>query len=151
MDELSRPLAVPFFFFGTLMDIDVLARVVGRRVRPSEFEPALLWGQRRHQVRNAPYPVLRPHRDSHVRGVLFQPRSWDERLRVDHFESGEYEADILRVQAGTRMVDALCYLDLADVFEVEPQDWSLHHFRAVVKPDYLAQCDAWMADYVALT
>jgi hypothetical protein len=150
MDELSPALDLPFFFFGTLMDRDVLGRVVDRPIAPAEMTEAWLWGYRRHAARNVPYPVLRPHRACHVKGWLFQPRSFDERARVDHFESEEYEPSIMRVQAGTRMVTAYGYLDLADVFDVLDEDWSLHWFQAVEKPWYLPACDRWMADYAAL-
>ncbi len=142
--------ALPFFFFGTLMDVDVLSRVVARKVAPAELAEGWLWGYRRHAARNAPYPVLRPHAACHVRGWLFQPRNPDERARVDHFESEEYEPAVMRVQYGTRMVAALCYVDLADVFDVLDEDWSLHHFQTVEKPTYLEACDRWMADYAAL-
>jgi gamma-glutamylcyclotransferase (GGCT)/AIG2-like uncharacterized protein YtfP len=145
----ARP-ELPFFFFGTLMDADVLARVTARPVVPAEMREAWLWGYRRHAARNAPYPVLRPHAACHVKGWVFHPRSADERARIDHFESEEYAPEVLRVQEGTRMVAALCYLDLDDVFDVLEEDWSLHHFQTVEKPHYLEACDGWMADYAAL-
>lgn len=147
MAEPTSTPGLPFFFFGTLMDIDVLSRVVARPVAPVEMAEGWLWGYRRHAARNAPYPVLRHHPACHVKGRLFEPRSVDERARVDHFEAEEYEPEILRVQAGTRMVPANGYLDLDDVFDVVEQDWSLNWFQTVEKPRYLAACDGWMADY----
>lgn len=147
-EPMSTP-GLPFFFFGTLMDVDVLSRVVSRPVAPHELDEAWLWGYRRHAARNAPYPVLRPHRARHVKGRLFRPRSTDERARVDHFESEEYEPEIVRVQQGTRVVAVNCYLDLDAVFEVADAEWSLHRFQDVDKPRYLAACDGWMADYAA--
>jgi hypothetical protein len=149
MAEPTSTPGLPFFFFGTLMDIDVLSRVVARPVADAELDEALLWGYRRHAARNAPYPVLRPHRVCHVKGWLFQPRSVDERARVDHFEADEYAPAVLRVQHGTRMVAANCYLDLDDVFDVVDEDWSLHWFQTREKPGYLRACDGWMADYAA--
>ena len=148
-EPLSTP-GLPFFFFGTLMDQDVLSRVVARPVDDAELGAAWLWGYRRHAARNAPYPVLRPHPACHVKGHLFQPRSADERARVDHFEADEYAPELLRVQHGTRMVTVNCYLDLDDVFDVVDEDWSLHWFQSVEKPRYLRACDGWMADYAAL-
>ncbi|MFW5680731.1 MAG: gamma-glutamylcyclotransferase family protein [Pseudomonadota bacterium] len=142
------PLRLPFFFFGTLMDADVLGRVVARPVVESELAPAMLWGHRRYAVRGAVYPVIRQERASHVPGVLFQPRSMDERLRIDHFEAGEYEARPRRVQAGARLTNALVYLDLEGVFELATAPWSFERWQAAEKPAYLARCDSWMADYV---
>jgi len=151
MDELGRTPTLPMFFFGTLMDRDVLGRVLARAVATHELVDAWLWGYRRHAARNAPYPVLRRHAECHVRGWLFQPRSTDERARIDHFEAGEYAPQLLRVQHGTRMMPALCYLDLDDVFDVGDEDWSLHRFQVAHKAQYLRACDHWMASYAALT
>jgi hypothetical protein len=150
MAEPASTPGLPFFFFGTLMDIDVLSRVIARPVVRAELDEALLWGYRRHAARNAPYPVLRPHRARHVKGWLFQPQSLDERARIDHFEAEEYVPAIRRVQQGTRMVAVNCYLDLDDAFDVVDEDWSLHWFQQVEKPRYLGACDGWMADYPAL-
>lgn len=147
-EPISRP-GLPFFFFGTLMDADVLSRVIGRAVAARELAEGWLWGYRRHAARNAPYPVLRPHAACHVKGRLFTPADGDERARVDHFESEEYEPATFRVQQGTRMVTALVYLDVDDLFDVLDEDWSLHWFQTVEKPRYLPACDRWMADYAA--
>ena len=147
MAEPTSAPGLPFFFFGTLLDVDVLSRVVARPVATAELAEGWLWGYRRHAARNAPYPVVRPHPARHVKGGLFQPRSVDERARVDHFEADEYAPEILPVQAGTRTVAANCYLDVDAVFDVVDEDWSLHWFQTVEKPRYLAACDGWMADY----
>jgi hypothetical protein len=149
MAEPASAPGLPFFFFGTLMDIDVLSRVIARPVATVELDEAWLWGYRRHAARNAPYPVLRPHPACHVKGWLFRPLSVDERARVDHFESDEYAPEIVQVQHGTRMLAANCYLDLDDVFDVVDEGWSLHWFQAAEKPRYLAACEGWMADYAA--
>lgn len=144
--EPERTVRAPLFFFGTLMDTDVLGVVLARPVAAVELVPALLWEYRRHAVVGAPYPVLRRHRDGHVQGRLFEPCDADERARIDHFESNEYVAAPIRVQAGTRMLDAHCYLDLEGVFQVLPDDWSLHRFQTSAKAGYLEACHAWMAD-----
>lgn len=146
-DEAGGGTRLPLFFFGTLMDGDVLARVLDRHVQDPELAPALLWGYRRHAVVGAPYPVIRPDADRHVRGVLFRPRSDDERGRIAHFESEEYEARRVRVQVGTRLAEALAYRDIDGVFELSDEAWCLERFGRVDKPGYLAACGGWMADY----
>lgn len=146
-DELGSRARLPLFFFGTLMDGDVLAHVLNRPVERPELAPALLWGYRRHAVVGAPYPVIRPDADRHVRGVLFRPRSEDEQARIEHFESEEYEASPVRVQVGTRLADAFAYRDIDGVFELSDEAWCLERFSRVDKPRYLAACGGWMADY----
>ena len=47
-----------FFFYGTLMDRDVLACVLARPVIAAALKPATLRGWRRCSVRGASYPVV---------------------------------------------------------------------------------------------
>ena len=47
-----------YFFFGTLMDQDVLSVVLGRRPAPGMIRSASLAGYRRFRARCESYPVL---------------------------------------------------------------------------------------------
>jgi hypothetical protein len=46
-----------FFFYGTLMDREVLSKVLGRRVWPRERVPALSRGYRHHASRGEKTPL----------------------------------------------------------------------------------------------
>ncbi len=140
-------MGLPYFFFGTLMDGDVLARVLARPVAPTELTPALLWGHRRHAVLGTVYPMLRPDPSGHVAGVVFHPAQAEERARIDHFEADEYVAAPHRVQIGTRLGTALVYVGLDGVLRPAAAGWCLATWRASHKADYLRRCDGWMADY----
>ena len=47
-----------FFFYGTLLDSDVMALVIGRRLPPSAFLPAVLPGHARRRAKGMTYPVV---------------------------------------------------------------------------------------------
>ena len=50
----------PLFFFGTLMDLDVLTYLLERPVDLDDLCPAAITGFRRVRVLGAGYPVLTP-------------------------------------------------------------------------------------------
>ena len=143
---------LPLFFFGTLMDVDVLAQILARSVDPGELVSAVLPRHRRCAVRDRVYPVIRPAvGGGGVEGVLFAPRSAEERARIDHFEVGEYESRPRRVIVGRRTTNALVYVDLEGTFEPLSTPWSFADWRRDHKADYLRACQCWMADYRGAT
>ena len=46
-----------FFFYGSLLDNDVTALVIGRRLPPSAWVPATLTGFSRRKAKGVTYPV----------------------------------------------------------------------------------------------
>jgi Gamma-glutamyl cyclotransferase, AIG2-like len=47
-----------FFFYGTLLDRDVMALVLGRRLPPAAYAAAVLRGHARRRAKGASYPTL---------------------------------------------------------------------------------------------
>lgn len=97
-----------FFFYGTLMDEDVRALVVGRRAPPSACRPAVLAGYRRVFRDGAAYPILVRARASEgdgvtrVDGCLVAGLSKREISRLKVFEGEEYELTDLPVRTPSR-------------------------------------------------
>lgn len=135
------------FFFGTLMDRNVLGRVLGRPVREGELTAATLDGYARLAVVGASYPVLVARPAGEVDGILFRPLDRRERARIDHLESEEYAARTIAVRAAGREIDADCYMPLDGVFEVTDEPWRLAEWRRHHMPHYLVLCDGWMASF----
>lgn len=135
------------FLFGTLMDIDVMARVLDRAFGAEELGPARLDGWRRVRALNATYPLLLPDPDGAVDGVLFARPSPRDLVRIRHFESEEYEARAVTVRTPDgAAVPASVFLALADVFATDGEPWCLDRWRRDHKGAFLVRCDAWMAD-----
>ncbi len=159
-DELRwpRPLAVaeevppratggtPFFFFGTLMDREILSHLLDRPVAAAELRPARLHGFRRVAARNASYPLLRPDPGGRVEGLLFFARPEDVR-RINHYECDEYRAELHEVRtAGGETVAAWLYLGRDTVMEAGEEPWELDSWAARHKAAFFARIDEWMED-----
>ncbi|WGF88355.1 gamma-glutamylcyclotransferase family protein [Marinivivus vitaminiproducens] len=134
-----------FFFFGTLMDDDVLAAVLARPVAVHETAPARLRGFERVASTNATYPVLRPAEQGGVDGrVLLEPSPRDV-LRILHFESEEYEAEWLTVDVPEGTRPARVFLAL-ETMQAGTEAWTLEHWARRHKEEYLRLCEHWMSD-----
>lgn len=135
---------VAFFFFGTLMDRDVLQLVLGRKVPDADLAPARLHGWRRVRTAREPYPTLVRDPSGVVEGVCFLRAGPGDESRIRHFENEEYAERWMTVQAerdGT--VRARVFFAAPELGTTE-ELWSLEGWRRVHKNVYLEECRAWM-------
>lgn len=136
-----------FFFFGTLMDPDVLACVLDRPLEPDETVAAQLAGFRRVRAEHAPYPVLVPASSAKVDGrLLVEPGRRDER-RIAWFEEDEYVErwHEVTVAASGRRCRARLFVAL-DLLGATAEPWDIGRFVERDKATYLDQCEVWMRD-----
>ena len=137
----------PLFFFGTLMDADILAFVLDRRVGPHELAPASLAGFGRVGTRAGSYPVLVPARGTAVAGVLLHRASRRDIARINHYESEEYAAELRLVTTPAGRRPAWLFRGL-DHLEADGVPWTLPAWQAGHKAGFLARCAGWMDDFV---
>jgi cation transport regulator ChaC len=138
-----------YFFFGTLMDREVLATVLDRPVAADELSRAWLHGYQRVRAANASYPMLIPAPGVIVGGVVFEPRDDRDDVRIQHFENGEYAERWLHVHlAGGRRLATRVFLAL-DVLEATDEAWDLAAWARAHKAAFLQQCREWMCDCAA--
>jgi hypothetical protein len=138
---------VTFFFFGTLMDRDVLEQALGRVVPDSEIVPARLYGWRRVRTARAPYPTLMRAPGGEVEGILLRRVSRRDEARIRHFEDEEYAERWLTVHvAGESPVSARVFFACPDLGVTE-RPWSLEDWQRAHKADYLEACRAWMEEF----
>lgn len=133
-----------FFFFGTLMDADVLARVIGRPVTADELAVAELDGYRRVRARRASYPVLVPSIHSRVEGRLMAPRDAFEEARIAWFEEGEYAEHrrSVRRRDGS-LVHARLFFGLP-ALGTTADEWDPTTWARQDKAAFLERCDRWL-------
>lgn len=135
------------FLYGTLMDVDVMAKVLDRPFAARELVPAVLPGWRRVAVRNASYPVILPEAGAGVAGRLLARPGRDDLARIRHFESEEYVTAPVRVGlADGRAVAAEVFVALDGVFELDEAGWDLGVWQKRHKAEFLRRCDDWMRD-----
>lgn len=90
-----------FFFYGTLMDPDVLAAVIGRRVLPGRMKPATLAGWRRVGLKGTPYPVIVPGAAADVvAGILVTGLTAADVRNLERFEGAAYGIETMSVTLG---------------------------------------------------
>lgn len=82
-----------FFFYGTLLDPDVRARIAG----PCAVAPARLDGWRRVAMQGKSYPVIVRQYGASVDGLLADGLDRAAARRLDTFETDEYETARLHV------------------------------------------------------
>jgi hypothetical protein len=95
---------MPYFFYGTLCDPDVLRLVLGYRPSRRQLAPAILTGFRRKIAKGRGYPVLVPAPAGCIRGQVFRPARRCDHDRLASYEGPEYVARLLPIRlvpAGT--------------------------------------------------
>lgn len=80
---------LPYFFFGTLMDPDVLSLVLGRDPGPLSTV-ATLSGFARVRVEGEPYPALVEAPDGQVEGLLLRDYVPEDDQRIRFFEDFDF-------------------------------------------------------------
>lgn len=141
----------PLFFFGTLMDRDVLAVVLDRLVPPDALRPARLHDVARRRVSKDSFPLLIAAPGHSVDGVVFQPRDHQDHDRIRFFEDYDYDLQPCRpVLRGGEVLDALlCGAAPATAASDEP--WELARWAAAHKEAFLEISRIYMRCYGRMT
>ena len=95
-----------FFFFGTLLDDEVLTLVVGRDIPRADRRMAVLPGYRRAKVDGVSYPIVVPAEGAEVAGMLVSGLAPSEAARLVAYEGADYELVLRQVRAGSRQRQA---------------------------------------------
>lgn len=135
------------FVYGTMLDADVRALVLGRVVPDSGLSVASLDGFARRRLADESYPVLVPEPDSAVQGLLLRRLRGADRARMAFFESDEYELRNCRVRLSDGSSVAALYYAEADAMPGACESWSLGWWQARHKARYLAMVAPYMALY----
>lgn len=138
----------PLFFFGTLMDLDVLAHVLARPIAVDDLMVATIEGYRRVGTTAGNYPVLLPEPGGVVEGRLLRRASRRDIARINHYESGEYRAELHEVHDATGARHAAWLYRALDHLGATEEVWELTAWQERHKAGFFAACDGWMADFV---
>ena len=134
------------FFYGTLMDPDVLAVVTGGQL-PPDMEEAFLHGFRRTYLARLSYPLLVAHPAGRVAGILAHGLDAEAVHRLMVFEGSEYhlvpvpvtthEGHLIRV--GTFLCDRR--------MQTDNRDWRLPVWQRRHKRLFLRRAEVLMRRY----
>lgn len=114
-----------FFFYGTLLDHDVTALVLGRRLPPRAFLPATLHGYARHCARGVTYPVIVRDPNGTVPGAVVCGLSAVDVERLAAYEGPRYRIAPLTVGIHGRLTTVSVFEPLEKRFEPVDGAWDL--------------------------
>ncbi|MCW5751558.1 MAG: gamma-glutamylcyclotransferase [Alphaproteobacteria bacterium] len=127
-----------YFFYGTLMDPDVLGRVLGRAVRREQRLPAQLLGFRRFRARHGSYPILvAGAQEDVVDGLLVSGLGAADGARLLAYEGPGYDLVEMEVtlSADGRRLKAMVFLP-NERLAPSDRDWDLARWQALDKADF---------------
>jgi gamma-glutamylcyclotransferase (GGCT)/AIG2-like uncharacterized protein YtfP len=135
-----------FFFYGTLMDSRVLARISGETVSPACMETAIIEGYRRVYVAGAWYPMLVAAAGGRVEGRLVHGLGRRAADAIIRYEGGGYVQRQVTVEtASGGPVPAWTFMARPGV-EASAEEWRLDSWRRRHKRRYLRLTEAGLEE-----
>jgi Gamma-glutamyl cyclotransferase, AIG2-like len=127
-----------FFFYGTLMDCDLLSRVLGRPIAPSKLVPAVLRGYSRSAVQGLPYPVVLREPTASVNGVVLGGITAAQCNRLRRYEGENYFLMRGVAEFGQEPArSVLLFVPQPGAFVATGEPWSLMRWRSHAKSKVL--------------
>jgi hypothetical protein len=114
-----------FFFYGTLLDPDVTALVLGRRLPPQAFVPAALLGHARRSAKGVTYPIVVRDPRSEVPGAVVGGLSGRDVARLAMYEGPRYRIAPLTVRLMGALVTVSVFEPLESRFQPTDGFWDL--------------------------
>jgi len=137
---------VTFFFYGTLMDAAICARVTGMAVTAAKLRPATLEGHRRVRVADRHYPAITPVPGSRVTGCLFRQVPPKAQRRLALYEDDTYEAKWVRVSGiGGIKTMALAFV-AGPRMQLTDEEWDYEDWRRRHRRPFLMGLDRWVRE-----
>ncbi|CAN5214041.1 hypothetical protein BH10PSE6_BH10PSE6_13700 [soil metagenome] len=128
-----------FFFYGTLLDRDVTALVLGRRLPPTAFLPAALPGHARRRVKGASYPIVVRDPSSEVEGAIVGGLSARDVARLSAYEGPRYRVAPLKVRIAGELSTVSVFEPLEERFQPTSGSWELTSWQRRHKRAFLAR------------
>jgi hypothetical protein len=128
-----------FFFYGTLLDRDVAALVLGRRLPPQSFLPASLPGYSRWRVQGGSYPISIPDPKGEVSGAIVGGLSARDVDRLAAFEGSGYRVASLKVRVAGGLTRVFVFEPIVQKLKPTNRPWDLVLWQRRDKRDFVAR------------
>jgi hypothetical protein len=128
-----------FFFYGTLLDPDVMALVIGRRLPPSAFVPAILPGHSRRRAKGATYPVVVRDAADRVQGVVVGGLTARDVARLAAYEGRGYRIAQLKVRVGGELVTVSVFEPIVARLQPSTSPWDYALWRGRYKRPFVGR------------
>ncbi len=134
-----------FFFYGTLMDAAICARVTGMAVTAARLRPATLDDYKIVRVADQHYPTLVPSSGGRVEGRLLRNVGPEAQRRLAIYEGDSYEAKWVRVKGvGGIKAMALSFLS-GPKMQATDEPWDFDEWCRQHRRPFLMGLDRWIA------
>lgn len=147
------PFAMPrhtFFFYGSLMDVEMLEAVIDRASDHLSFTTAALGGYVAETAHGYTFPTLVPRAGGLVSGIVTHGLTDEDVDRIAYFEDTEYAPVGVEVSTGHARLAARTFMSTASLRSSgEAWDfglWRLHH-----KPVLVAVTRRVMREHFGIT
>lgn len=132
-----------FFFYGTLMDDDLRAELLGPANANLRVTPGVLLNHRRRAARDGHYPVLIPEPRGRVPGVFVDALTRDLLLWIAHFEGPTYTPEpVTALDATGQRVEAWSFLPTRRAYASD-RPWDLRVWQHRHKPSARRMLALW--------
>jgi hypothetical protein len=128
-----------FFFYGTLLDPDVMSLVIGRRLPPSAFMPAILPGHSRRRAKGMTYPVVVRDPADEVRGVVVGGLTPRDVARLAAYEGPGYRIARLRVRLAGALAMVSVFEPLASRLQPSASPWNYALWKSRHKRSFVGR------------
>lgn len=139
-----------FFFYGSLMDLELLEAVLGRAPDHLSFTPGWLAGYAAETAAGYSFPTLVEDRAARTDGLLTHGLSDDDVARIAYFEDTEYAPTVLDIATAESDVAAQVFM-ATTALKSTGELWSFERWRRNHKPLLLAVTHRVMREHYGLT
>jgi hypothetical protein len=114
-----------YFFYGTLLDPDVMTLVIGRRLPPGRYVAATLPGYARRRAKGASYPIVLRDRRGEVQGAVVGGLSMRDVARLAAYEGPRYRIASRKVRIKDAFASVSVFEPVEERFEPVEGEWHL--------------------------
>ena len=139
-----------FFFYGSLMDREMLEAVIDRGSSHLSFMPGVLGGYIAELARGYTFPTLVPRPGSAVEGLVAHGLHDQDVERIAYFEDTEYTPVSHEISTGSGNVSAKVFMSTATLSS-SGERWDFMHWRQHHKPLLVAVTRRVMREHYGIT
>ena len=143
------------FIYGSLMDRELLALVIGRATDELRMEAATVHDFVCRRALNESFPILVPHPGGRVEGILVTDLTVADIARLKFYEAAdcenaEYELTALPVECRGEQLPAQTFLPTA-LIAADETVWDFDTWAAAERPLFMAMIEERMSRYGSIT
>lgn len=139
-----------FFFYGSLMDEELLEAVLGRAASHLTFTPGWLDGYVAETAHGYTFPTLIERRGERVDGVIAKGLTQADIDRIAYFEDTEYAPVVVDISTARSDVSAQVFMATATL-KTTGETWAFDKWKVEHKPLLLAVTRKVMAEHYGTT